>query len=257
MKILLITFVFLFSTFLIAEENMAYKQYSSILITPDYTQLNQFAIKMEHHNKTFHSSGPYRARVFNVVSGSDVGKIYWIMGPSTYSHLDDKPSNKPHNNDWTKNVMPLVTKIEHGEYWREKKIIQPLVDNLSPTSQETEDSMNIWLIRFMAENSNIDRQRFNDLYDRVAETYSATKKIKYGAVLDNYLLQGNKNDRHVIVALGMQKWSDMDIDLQFRQRYEELFGTDSFQQFREELLTIFTTDWQEIWVLNKKMSGME
>ena len=63
MKILLTITLFLFATFLIAEEKDEYMQYESVLMTPDYKNLKKLSNNMAKHNKKYHNEGIGRAHV--------------------------------------------------------------------------------------------------------------------------------------------------------------------------------------------------
>ena len=100
----------------IQAQEKSYVMWESITITPDNTKLKVLSENMRKHNMAYHSEGPYKAYVYNITTGPDIGKIVWEMGPLTYSHLDARPSEGGHDEDWRDNVMPYVKKMTNGEY---------------------------------------------------------------------------------------------------------------------------------------------
>ena len=251
MKVLLTIALFLFSSFLIGEEKKEYMQYESILITPDYKNLEKLSNNMAKHNKKYHSSDPYRARVYNVTTGTDVGKLYWIMGATTFAHLDNRPSDGGHDKDWQGNIMPYVTKLEHGEYWRFMEDM--VIDNHKDWE---ENPLEIWLIRYMSVTPG-EGSKIKDLLAKVKATIDKSGKAKFWGVMDNQFIQGKYNGRHLMGISGSNSWADMDDDWNFKKHFEGIHGEGSMEGFNKEMEQVFSNSWQETQVLNKKMSGME
>ncbi|MDQ7048152.1 MAG: hypothetical protein Q9M92_00885 [Enterobacterales bacterium] len=251
MKIILTIALFLFAPFLTAEEKKEYQQYESILITPDYKNLSKLSDNMAKHNKKYHAKGAYQARVYNVVAGADIGKLYWIMGPSTFAHLDQRPSNNAHTQDWASNVMPYVTKLEHGEYWRFEEDM--IIDNHKDWEK---NPLTIWLIRYITVNPN-QGNKIKDLHKQIKATIEKSGMAKFWGIMDNQLIQGNENGRHLMGITGLKTWSEIDDDWQFEKHFEQLYGKGSMKIFTETYNEVFKNAWNEVQVLNKKMSGME
>ena len=118
--LMIFTLTFGATTTLNAQDN-DYKMWENIMLTPDNTKLKAFGEAMSKHNKAYHKEGPYKANVYTIASGPNVGKIVWEMGPLKFSDLDGRPSKGGHDEDWRDNVMPHVKKMTHGEYWKEDK----------------------------------------------------------------------------------------------------------------------------------------
>ncbi len=253
MKIILSIAFLLFVPLLTAEETKEYVQYESILITPDYKNITKLSKNMAKHNKKYHAKGAYKARVYDVVSGNDIGKFYWVMGPSTFSHLDQRPANKAHNRDWANNIMPYVTKLEYGEYWRFMKDMQ--IDNYKDWEK---DPLTIWVIRYLTVNpKEADSSKIENIFTKIKATVEKQDIAKFWGVMENQLIQGNQNGRHIMGISGLKTWSELDVDWDFKKHFEELYGKDSVKEFNESFNLIFKNSWSEIQVLNKEMSGME
>jgi hypothetical protein len=93
---------------------------------------NAFNEKMAEHNERFHGEGPYAASVFSVVNGPRSGQFLWSMGPTTWTHLDSRPSGEPHDPHWAQEVMSHA-EAGMGEYWRmNDNLSTPLDPNAAP-----------------------------------------------------------------------------------------------------------------------------
>jgi hypothetical protein len=82
----------------------------TIKVSPDKVALVNSG--MAAHNKKYHASGPYGARVYNVVTGTDAGAYKWVMGPGTWSGLDARPSDELHDMDWDSKVEQYTLREE-------------------------------------------------------------------------------------------------------------------------------------------------
>ena len=98
--------LFLGNTLTSKAQTKSYIMWESITITPDNTKLKLLQENMRKHNKTFHKKWPYKSSVYDIVSGPNSNKILWEMGPLTYSHLDGRPLDDKHSDDWRDNVLP-------------------------------------------------------------------------------------------------------------------------------------------------------
>jgi len=251
MKTILSIAIFLFATFLVAQEKKDYLQYQTILLTPDFKNLKKFTNNMAKHNKKYHAKGPYQARVYRVETGTDVGKVYWVMGPSTFTHLDNRPKNVAHNKDWSEKVMPYISNVEHGEYWRFMDDMR--IDNYKDWEN---NPLTIWLIRYITVAPTEDG-KIDELHAKIKATIAKSGKAKFWGIMDNQFIQGKLNGRHLMGITGMKTWSEMDDDWEFKKHFEEIYGKDSFKDFVKTYNQVFSNSWNEIHVLDKKMSGME
>lgn len=93
----------------LAQDYMMYEtQYLNVI--PGHTQ--QFNDAMKAHNDRFHASGPYQASVWSITAGPHSGRMFWAMGPCTFTDLDNRPSSAEHQSDWADNVLAHA---EQGE----------------------------------------------------------------------------------------------------------------------------------------------
>ena len=74
---LLIMVTIIFGTMLTvnAQEDKTYEMWEDIMLTPDTKQLKVLQENMRKHNATYHKEGPYKATVYNIVSGPNSGSF--------------------------------------------------------------------------------------------------------------------------------------------------------------------------------------
>ena len=116
-SILMLVLVFTFSNIVNAQESENYAMWQTIMITPDYANLETLQTNMRKHNETYHKEGPYKATVFNITTGPNAGKMIWQMGPMMFKDNDGRPSGDGHDDSWRDTVMPYVKEMHTIEYW--------------------------------------------------------------------------------------------------------------------------------------------
>ena len=70
----------------------------------------KFEAAVKAHNAKYHKEGAYESELYAIATGNETGWYVWIMGPCTFSDLDNRPNDDAHTNDWDKNVSPKVAK---------------------------------------------------------------------------------------------------------------------------------------------------
>lgn len=245
-----IVFIALLLAFTAIGQEESYYQIEMIRLIPDTENIKELSENLAAHNKKYHSKAPYQAAVFNVVTGPDVGDLVWTMGPVTFSELDGRPSDTGHDEDWAFNVVPNLEDVTHGEYWRRnaKRIVNPREPGSAPYP--------VYFIRYL----NVEKgqgYRVGDLLDKIHATLEKTEGVLYWAQYDNWFRQGFETGRHIALVRGLNKWAELDKSLKFVEHFEKLYGEGSFDDFQRAFNEVFSNSWDEIWVLNKKLSGME
>jgi len=222
--------------------------FQTIILDPNPAHLPQLMENLAAHNKKYHAEGgPHQAQVFQIATGPNVGKMIWMMGPLTWSDLDNRPADEGHNSDWVNNVVTLLNGVEHGEYW---KLDAELSKNPGA------EPYKMYYIRY----HEFDRgngYRGNGALKRIAETMKAMDEVKHWSVYDNQFRQGVRTGRHLATVSGMNSWSEMDRGWPFRPTFEELHGKGDWDDFLRDMQAAMTNSWDEIWVYNAKLSGRE
>ena len=73
-------------------------------------------IAMYEHNQLFHADAPYAGSVFYMATGKDSGQYQWVMGPTTFSQIGDRPLDAAHTSDWA-NRVAANAEVHETEYW--------------------------------------------------------------------------------------------------------------------------------------------
>ena len=238
-----------FGTFLtVAAQDKDYVMWESITITPDNTKLKVLGENMRKHNMTYHKDGPYKAYVYNISTGPNIGKIVWEMGPLTYSHLDARPSEGGHDEDWRDNILPYVKKMSNGEYWKKDKELSN-TDMLDPNSM----SHPLLYIRYF-EVTKGEAHNVGAIFKQVSETIKAMEGENPWSVYYNEFRQGDLG-RHIASVSPYKNWAELDVEDNFKETFTKIHGENSWQPFLENMNDSFTNSWDEIWTYNEKLSG--
>ncbi len=232
-----------------AQDNSSYNMWESIILTPDNTKLKALGEALAKHNKAYHKTGVYEAKVYNIASGPNAGKIVWEMGPLKFSDLDGRPSKGGHDEDWRDNVMPNIKKMGTVEYWKEDK-------KLSNVAMLDPDKVThpLLYIRYH-EVSKGTGSNVNRLLKQISETIKAMDGENPWGVYDNQFRQGYTIGRHIATVGFMKNWAEVDEDNKFKETFLKVNGDDSWDAFIDGMADSFSNSWDEIWEYNAKLSG--
>jgi hypothetical protein len=183
----------------------------------------EFSDKMAAHNKQFHSEGPFTARVWRVSTGAHSGQVSWVMGPCTFTDLDNRPSGDPHNTDWLNNVMANAVEGIHNEYWRG-------ISDLSYVPNQDQDPL--LRIRFVDVAAG-EAYRFRQMMSNIKEVLAKKNYPNPRTVYENQF--STTSGREWAIVTSFDKWADLDRDNDFPKDYEEVHGDGSWALFMEEV----------------------
>lgn len=233
-----------------AQEELPYYMYESMYLTPDNTKLKALGEAMANHNKKYHSERPYKAVVYNVVTGPNTGKLIWQMGPLNFSHLDNRPSDGGHDEDWRDNVMPNVKKISKGEYWKQ----DDKVSNVSMFA-EGNNTHPILHIRFFE----VEKGMSYQVDHLIGQIGAAVKEMEgenpWGFYMNEFR-QGYTIGRHLASVGFYKNWAEYDQEGNFKETFIKLHGDNSWETFVEGMNNTFSNSWDEVWEVNTTLSGL-
>ncbi len=248
---LLMIFTMVFGTMstVNAQDDDSYVMYESMMLTPDNTKLKALGDAMSKHNKAYHQDGPHKATVYNIVTGPNIGKMIWQMGPLKFSDLDSRPSKGGHDEDWRDNVMPHIKKMTHGEYWKQD-------DKLSNMGMLDPEKVTHPLLHIRYYEVSQDHgYSINQMLKQISETVKAMDGENPWGVFYNEFRQGYSIGRH-IATVGLSKnWAEYDDDGKFKETFLKVHGENSWNAFTEGMDDTFADSWDEIWEYNAKLSG--
>ncbi|MCF7560480.1 hypothetical protein L3X39_07510 [Sabulilitoribacter multivorans] len=231
------------------DDSKSYVMLESIMLTPDYTKLAVLGENMRKHNAKYHKDGPYKAAVYNISTGPNTGKIVWMMGPVTYTHLDSRPSAGGHDEDWRDNVMPYIKKINTSEYWR----MDTKISNMDMMDGDNAKYPLIF-VRYGEINEDAG-YAIEPFFTMVGNTVKAMEGDNPWGLYYNEFRQGNLG-RHVASVSFYKNWTEFDDDsISFMDTFNKTIGKDKWQSFLDMGDNLFTNSWDEIWSYNAHMSG--
>ena len=99
------------------DDDKSYTMYQTIYLDGDNTKTNELGEGLKAHNKKYHNTAPHEAVVFSVNTGPRAGDLVWMMGPCTFSDIDNRPKGD-HGKDWRDNVLANCTDTGPVEYWK-------------------------------------------------------------------------------------------------------------------------------------------
>lgn len=231
------------------EKTTTYEMWESIILTPDNAKLKLLGDALRKHNQTFHKQGPYKAYVYNIVTGPNVGKLVWEMGPVTFSQLDKRSSTAGHGDDWRDQVMPFVKNMSNGEYWRKE-------DKLSNTGSLSAEGVShpLLFVRYLEVADN-QGHNINRLLKQISETVKAMEGENPWGVYFNEFRQGSKIGRHIATVSFYKNWAAFDVENNFEKVFVKVHGENSWDTFLRSMNDTFSNSWDEIWEYNPKLSG--
>lgn len=236
--------VMAFVTFAFAQESENYVMFENTRLVVKTDKYEEFSKAMAHHNKTYHSDGPYHANVWSVSYGENSGQMVWSMGPCTFTQLDGRPTGVEHMEDWMHNVMPTIKKIDGSNMWKRDNdySYSPVEDDRSSKLSITVYDIKEW-----------QGYRFKEILSKAIQVY---KEKKYDWSFSTYWPQFSVHaDEDVALVWGFDSWAWFDKDPNFKNDFEEIHGEGSWQKFLEELRGTINGSKDEVWEIVPELSG--
>lgn len=216
----------------------------NVMLTANPEKIAEFEAGIAAHNKKFHNEGPYGARVYTIQNGKNAGKYMLIMGPFTWSSIDDRPASQEHTDDNNKNVSQYLTSDVDVNYMK----MHPELSNFSRDFEINQVSV------FM-----IDVKRFKErdfmekVLQKVAKVYKEKMPDQIYGVYSNEMNNMEGMDFGWVDFFDGSSW--LGKEDKFVQFFEEVHGTGSFAGFLADVEATTDGDRTEIWTLRKDLSG--
>lgn len=221
MKRTFLTLIIGFLTFGFIAAQESYTMYETMYITPKKGMEKELMASMEAHNKKFHTTAPYEAFNRTVVIGTHEGQAIWIMGPTTFTELnnfDSQPNSEAHTADWAMNVEPFVDSYSDLEYWKKK-------DDLSYVPTDDGD-LKLQHIRYWG----VKPGKWEDFMGVLNNVVEVFKTNSYKESWGIYVNQFHTVDgRDVAAVSNMVNWASFDQEDTWVADYEKLYGKDSWK----------------------------
>ncbi len=192
-----------------------------IKVKPDRWQ--EFSDKMAAHNRQFHSEGAFQADVWRVVTGAHSGQVSWVMGPCTFTDLDNRPSGDPHDSDWLNNVMAHAAEGIHNEYWR---------GDTDLSYVPNQNQYRLLRVRFV-DVATGEAYRFRQMMSNIKEVLEKKNYPNPRTVFHNHF--PTTSGREWAIVTSFNQWAELDSESNLQDNYEEVHGEGSWNRFMEEV----------------------
>ena len=217
--IVTLVFVVMTTTFTVnaQEEKESYGMAEITYMLPKIGMEKAFEGAVKAHNEKYHKEGVFKASLDQILTGKETGWYVWVMGPCTFSDLDNRPNDDAHTNDWDKNVSPNVLKYGRNEFWRYNTKLSYRTENSDAPKFE-----NIWFVDVKKGQD----YKFNEFLEKVKKAHEKRGDGNLN-VYNNQFREGNGRD--VAIVWTFNKWAEMDEDDGGIKKYfEEIYGEGSW-----------------------------
>lgn len=231
----------------LAQNNAEYMVFENALLTPNPSQIAQFEKGVAAHNKKFHGDGPYGVRMYWISNGPNTGSYIWSMGSFPWSTLDNRPAQKDgHDTDWNLNVAAyMMPDSGMQSYWRfnnelsrvpkDFTIKNMLVDYYDIKRGNTEDVMK--------------------LIEKVNKAYAEKSPDETFGIYTNEF-GSTKEGRDLAVISFFDKSAWLGQDNSIAKKYDDLYGTGSWDQFLKDWYAVTEGGESEMWIFRPELSGI-
>jgi len=218
----------------------SYKMYQLAYLKPlPNADLAAAQKAMVAHNQKFHADGPFKASVWSNLTGERVGTWVWVMGPSTFTDLDSRPSDEAHDSDWDA-IVKGNFKLVSNEFWRMDEKL-----SYSPEAYGNKSKV-IWTVYDIKPG---DGYRFKAMVEKILKVYQEKKYDYDFTVYWNRF--DNREGRDVVIENSFDNWAFFDKDRKFKADFEEVHGEGSWWRLIEEYRDIVEGSYDELSVILK------
>jgi hypothetical protein len=218
--IVTLVFAIMVTTFTVnaQEEKESYGMAEITYMLPKIGMEKAFEGAVKAHNEKYHKEGVFKASLDLILTGEETGWYVWIMGPCTFSDLDNRPTDAAHTKDWDKNVSPNVLKYGRNEFWRYNTKLSYRGD-----ASDSPKFENIWFVDIKKGQD----YKFNEFTKKVKKAYEKKGEGNFN-VYNNQFKEGNGRD--VAIVWAFNKWAEMDEDDGgIKKSFEEIYGDGSWE----------------------------
>ncbi|REE82336.1 hypothetical protein BX611_1883 [Lutibacter oceani] len=233
-----LVFVLMVTTFTVnaQEEKESYGMAEITYMLPKIGMEKAFEDAVKAHNEKFHKEGVFKASLDLILTGKETGWYVWIMGPCTFSDLDNRPTEGAHANDWDKNVSPKVAKYGRNEFWRYNNKLSYRGDTSDAPKFE-----NIWFVNVKRGQN----YKFKEFIEKVKAAYEKKAAGNF-SIYYNQFTEGNGRD--VAIVWAFDTWSEMDEDDGgIKKHFEEIYGEGSWDNALKDWEASTETINSQVW----------
>jgi len=221
----------------------SYIMYETMYIKPKYNKIKEFNEALAAHNQKFHAEGADAVTIHRVANGSRAGQLVWVMGPLTFTDLDNRPKDETHMDDWNA-VMPYIDEVTEVEYWR-------MDPDLSYTPEGWNFTPKIHIRSWELKHGK--SAEFLEQMKKIVKVFRAKKYENSWHVYWNYFQTGNGRD--ISGVFGFDKWAFYDEDPVFIKDFEEIHGEGTWATTYETMTQVTVDMTEELRELVLELGG--
>ena len=231
----------------LSQSNTEYGVFENALLIPNHAQITQFEKGIMEHNKKYHGDEPYGVRVYWIANGPNTGNYVWVMGPSPWSAMDNRPAQKDgHDVDWNTNVAPYTMANSGAQtYWRGQTELSRFPKDFTIKKM----AVDTWDIK---------RGKYEDamkLVKKVHDVYAEKSPDETFGIYTNEF-GSTKEGRDLAVISFFEKSAWLGEDHSIAKKYDEMNGTGSWKQFLKDWMDVTNGGGTEIWIYREDLSGI-
>ena len=207
----------------------------------------EFSEGMKNHNEQFHAEGAMGVRIFNIMNGQNAYDYMAVIGPMTWSDLDKpNPNQDAHDEDWNTNVVPYMENEDEVTYWR----FHSNFSNFPTNFEMSKLRVTMW---------DIERGKYNAMLSKLEKVTKVLKEkspeTPFGIYTNEFSSTQSGQDLSVVYFFDDFAW--LGKDQRLKEKYDEVYGSGTFDSFVEEWIDISKGAAREVWIYNQSLSGIE
>ncbi|MBZ9630723.1 hypothetical protein LB465_08025 [Salegentibacter sp. LM13S] len=208
-------------------------------------KMKEFSEGMRNHNEQFHAEGPMGVRVFNIMNGQNANSFMAVMGPMPWSALDEAMDNTAHDEDWSTNVVPYIAEEEETTFWKFHNKLSHFPTNFEMNKLK----VTVW---------DIERGEYENMtsgLEKVTKVFKEKRpEMPFGIYTNEFTSTQSGQDLSVVQFFDDFSWLGKNQKL--KEKYDEVHGSGSFDNFLKDWMKTTKGGSQELWVYNPKLSGL-
>ena len=183
----------------------------TMYILPKRNMNEQLEAALKAHNDKFHKEDPHYAAVRTVDYGKMAGWYVWIMR-GTYASLDSRPAKGAHDDDWSKNVDPLIEEYGDVGLWQYNAGLSTGMDIFAKSKK-----YQVWAVDIKTGKYD----RFKALIARIKKSFESMGNRAF-LVYNNAVPSTGTAD--VALIWSFDNFADLDGDWGTKEAYEKIYG---------------------------------
>jgi hypothetical protein len=211
-------------------------------VFPKVDKVLEFEKAIAAHAQKYHT-GDWKWRVFDIETGPDAGGYHITEGPSTWEQIDGRGNlGQEHNTDWNKTVAIYLTDKTSVMY----SVYQDSLSSVALTDYSDKISITHYFPKVGWGN------KLRTQLEKYKKVWAAG-----GESVAVYLSSSSGPTQYALVTRYKQGLKERDASFRkpFKDRYEAIYGVDSYNDVLEILQNYIGNAWSEMLSLRADLSS--